>query len=164
MNRDDSRKCNKCGEWKYMKEFPKDRSRDRGRGYACSECRGSAERERYKKRCDAKRTKKQHSHHMMTDEAFHLYYKNKTLRDYIQQQAIRYSKHDREKQKDLMQVGWARIAMCQSGKDDDFYKKVAHRAMYGEYKREYMMKEYGIGYMETLTMEEYLMWQMGVLK
>ncbi len=164
MNRDDSRKCNKCGEWKYLEEFPMDKNRDKGRGYTCSECIGKNDRQRYQKRCDAKRVKKQRDSHMMADETFHLYYKNKKLREYIETQAIRYAKHDRETQKDLKQVAWGRIALCQAGMDDEFYKKVAHRAMDAERRRVWAIKEYGIGYMETLTAEECMMWQTGVYK
>lgn len=155
------RKCNDCGEWKYEHEFAKDTTRKGGYSYMCRKCKNAYAKERSRVRQDFKRHKDSENNHMMTDEVFRLFYEDKKLKDYICNQAIRYSKHDRDYQKDLVQVAWGRIALCRSGKTAEYYMKQAHTAMKTEWQRAWRIREYGLSGIETLTAEECQAWQRG---
>jgi Asp-tRNA(Asn)/Glu-tRNA(Gln) amidotransferase A subunit family amidase len=155
------RKCNTCGEVKEIGWFAKDKTRAESRAYICKTCKSKEAKKRRKNQA-AKRTKAQFPEHMMTEEAFKLYYYNARLRWFIQAYAKRRSKKDRERQADFRQIAWARIAMCQPGRSIEYYESVARRAIYAEYYRMWSQRKYDISYEETLSRDEHSMWMHGV--
>ena len=157
------RKCNMCHEWKGFEEFAKDTTKTGGWSYTCKECKREYAKSMRRTRHDFKRAHLPTESHMMTDETFRIYYTNEPLRDYIRTQAIRYSKRDRTFQQDLIQVAWGRVALCKAGRDTDYYKSVAHRAIKTEWQRGWMIREYGLSGVETMTAEECMLWQRGTM-
>ncbi len=156
------RKCYACRELKDLNLFVKDIAKPEGRGYICSECKNKQGRENRQKKRKMKKAKMHAKMHMMADNVFKIYYENEELSIFVRQNAVRHSKHDKMFQKDLMQIGWAHIAMCEQGKDIAYYQRIAYNAMFREYRKQYLRREYGLSDEELMSKSEYEMWRRGV--
>jgi len=158
------KECYQCNELKELECFVRDERKPYGRGYICKKCHNENNKEVRKKK-QSRRTKMEMMHmkmHMMTDDIFELYYNDKEIGDFLKKNAIRLSKHDVEFQKDLKQIGWAHIAMCESNKANEYYMKIAGRAMHNEYNKKWLKREYRLSDEELMTKQEYEMWRRGI--
>ena len=157
------RKCNRCGIEKQLEEFAKNASRADGRDYTCKRCRRLENRLRGRKTAPfsaAKREKTTPPRPMMADEVFREYYHNKTLRGYINWYSLSRSKRRKD---DMRQIAWSEIAMCKPGMHIEYYKTAAKRAIDREYKRAYVMRKYELEFVESMSAQEYLKWQLGIV-
>lgn len=158
------RKCNVCGMIKGLPQFAEDPTRALGRAYICKQCKqeqNRLRRKRHKLYPPKRPTRQPIPTPMMTNDVFKVYYENADLREFIRKYAIRHSKRDRDFQEDLKQIAWMNIAMCESGKTIEYYKSVAKRAIYNEYRKRYEKREYNLTDLETMSRIEYEMWQHG---
>jgi len=105
--------------------------------------------------------KTQLAEHMMTDEAFNLYYGDPDIQTAIRQECVRWAASSIEQQQDYEQAAWGRIALCESGKATQYYITVGIRAVRSEYRKAWAKREYKLTDIECMTASEYRAWQQG---
>jgi len=161
-----SRVCSQCCTDKNLDEFHRNKTRYLGRDYICKKCVSMNKKKKYLENKSNQRkgaVTRQRPQQMMSDKTFSLFYSKKHIREAIVKISIRYSKNNKEYQKDLQQYAWARIAMCQSGYDDKYYIKEAERAIRKDYKRSLEIKKYNLSYEESMDRTEWVVWTNGYI-
>jgi hypothetical protein len=158
------KRCRECGASKPLSDFHQDKKGGRGVKPTCRECynRGMrAKRRHTSKRRPMTAAKTTHSPTMMTDEAFSVYYRNVSLREKIRQYCRRHAKSCVETQQDYEMIAWGQIALCTAGKSEDYYYRIAERAIYRAYRRDYERRTYHLSDIELMSAAEYAMWSTG---
>ena len=161
-----TRICYQCSIEKSLKEFHKNKNRYLCRDYICKDCVSRYQKLRYRENKSKQRkgeSMQLRPQQMMSNQAFSLFYNRQDIREAVEKISIRYSKSNREYQKDLQQYAWARIAMCQSGYNDEYYIKEAERAVRKDYKRNLEMRKYNLSYEETMDKTEWTIWTNGYI-
>lgn len=160
----DTRVCSGCGKSKPLSEFPRNRSKKKGREYRCLLCEADRKREE-RRRARLPNDGERHDYRpMMSDELFAVYYRNTDLRSRLREEAAVLARNSREKEeyiRDLVQVAWMHIGMCVADQSIDHYAAVGIRAMgRDQWKRRYR-REFGLDSLECMTRSEFDMWNRG---
>ena len=160
----ETRVCSGCGREKPLAEFPRNRSKKKGRDYLCSIC------ERMRKREERRRDRLPHDGErhdyrpMMGDELFAVYYANTDLRTRLLDEARLLARNSREREeyaRDLVQIAWLHIGMCAADQSIDYYTRVGLRAMANDQRKRRYRREFGLESVECMSRAEYQMWSCG---
>jgi len=154
--RDDYKYCTRCGEYKEVACFAKDRRSADGLQSWCNECKRAG-------RVVAKhhsRPQLMRSHAMENGEFLGVY-AQKWLHDYIASLA-KAKTRDTDLQLDLAQEAWVRISFTPRGYNDEALKLAARRGVNQAYQKAWREKQRDLQYIERMSRDEYAMWMTGV--
>ena len=153
--------CTRCGKDKPLGAFQLNKASTDGHRTECRECNLFL---RQRKRLFNKYEKHRAHTAMMSDEAFEIIYKDREIRDYVNNLSSTRSRGNRALQSDMRQAAWVRIAFLEDGSDIDKLKYTAERAIEAE-RWKHWAKWYheGLSYAELMSHEEWDMWTTGCL-